>query len=158
MTNIETRGLVLIVMQMVRSRWHVPLQITGTALAIVGYFLGHSHKGRQFRENAHGKFAPWLYILLFVQVGLGVVLKLHIERGILGKVRAVLVRVHGAVGKVLPIASWVQFLFGGIAAQGYCRDGHLGQCIAHFIMGSAFIAYGICMTILLLLGQVWLTR
>ncbi len=42
--------------------------------------------------------------------------------------------------------------------MGYCRGDHLGQCIAHFIMGSAFIGYGIILVILLLVGQFWLRR
>ena len=42
--------------------------------------------------------------------------------------------------------------------MGYCREDHLGQCLAHFIMGSAFIGYGIVLTILLLAGQLWLRR
>lgn len=54
--------------------------------------------------------------------------------------------------------AWVQMLFGGIVALRFCRADHMGQCLAHFIMGSAFIAYGICLTILLLVGQLWLKR
>jgi len=49
-------------------------------------------------------------------------------------------------------------LFGGITALGFCRDDHLGQCLAHFIMGSAFIGYGIILTIVMLAGQVWLRK
>jgi hypothetical protein len=68
------------------------------------------------------------------------------------------VRVHGIVGKILPIAAWVQMLFGGIAALGFCQGDHLGQCLAHFIMGSAFIGYGIVLILILLVGQAWLRR
>lgn len=49
-------------------------------------------------------------------------------------------------------------LFGGITTLGFCQGDHLGQCLAHFIMGSAFIAYGVLLTILLLVGQLWLKR
>ena len=58
----------------------------------------------------------------------------------------------------MPVAAWVQMLFGGIAAVGFCRGEHLGQCLAHFIMGSAFIGYGITLVIILLVGQAWLRR
>ena len=58
----------------------------------------------------------------------------------------------------MPVVSWVQMLFGGIVALGFCRGDHLGQCLAHFIMGSAFIGYGIILTILMLVGQIWLAR
>lgn len=143
---------------MVKNRWHVPLQTFGTILAIVGYFLGHNHKGRQFAPNVHASFANWLMLMLFVQVGLGVFLRLHLAKGLWGQIRRPVVIAHGVLGKAMPVVSWVQMIFGGIASLGFCRGDHLGQCLAHFIMGSAFIAYGIIMTILLVVGQTWLKR
>lgn len=97
-------------------------------------------------------------LMLVSQVAMGIYLKLHLEKGINGKIRNVVVKVHGVVGKALPVVTWVQFLFGGITALGFCRADHTGQCLAHFIMGSAFIAYGIILLILLLVGQMWLRR
>lgn len=146
------------VLGMVRSAWHVPVQTLASALAILGYILGHSHKGRQFTSNAHAHFAPWLMLMVVVQVVLGVYLKLHLERGINGKIRRWVVMGHGVLGKIIPVAAWVQMLFGGIVSLGFCQGDHLGQCLAHFIMGSAFIGYGILLTILLLVGQMWLKR
>ncbi|KAF1998881.1 hypothetical protein P154DRAFT_523714 [Amniculicola lignicola CBS 123094] len=146
------------VLGIIRSKWHVPVQVTGTVLAVIGYFLGHNHKGRQFAPNAHAKFVPYMMLTLISQVIMGIYLKLHLERGIHGKIRKVVVKAHGVVGKIMPVMTWVQFVLGGIAAMGFCRDDHLGQCLAHFIMGGAFIGYGILLTILLLVGQVWLRR
>lgn len=146
------------VLGIIRSKWHVPVQTTGTVLSIVGYFLGHKHKGRQFASNIHAKFVPTVMLILIAQVSMGIYLKLHLERGIHGKIRKIVVKAHGVVGKLMPIVIWVQFLFGGITALGFCRGDHTGQCLAHFIMGSAFIAYGIILTILLLVGQLWLRR
>ncbi|KAI9687490.1 MAG: hypothetical protein M1822_002100 [Bathelium mastoideum] len=144
------------VLGIIRSRWHVPVQAFSTVLALAAWFLGHAHKGRQFAPNAHASFAPVLMLLLLAQVVLGVYLKLHLEKGIHGRIRRWVVPAHGVVGKALPVVAWVQMLLGGIAALGFCRGDHLGQCLAHFIMGSAFIAYGIVLTILLLVGQAWL--
>jgi hypothetical protein len=132
--------------------------VVGSILAILGYFLGHAHKGRQFARNIHAAFASSLMLMLVVQVGLGVYLKLHLEKGIHGRIRRFVVIAHGVVGKVMPLVIWVQMLFGGITALGFCRGDHLGQCLAHFIMGSAFIGYGVLLTILLLVGQAWLRR
>ncbi|SMR56763.1 unnamed protein product [Zymoseptoria tritici ST99CH_1E4] len=147
------------VLGLVKSRLHVPTQILGTALATVGYFIGHLHKGRQFGPNAHAQFANWLMFLLIGQVVLGVYLRMHIEKGFLGKIRnVVLVRVHAVMGGIIPVAAWVQMLFGGIASQGFCQGEHTGQCAAHFIMGSAFVGYGIVLTLMLLNGQAWLAR
>ncbi|KAL9029792.1 MAG: hypothetical protein Q9196_002011 [Gyalolechia fulgens] len=146
------------VLGITRSRWHVPVQTLGAILAIVGYFLGHAHGGRQFAPNIHASFATVLMLLLSVQVVLGIYLKLHLEKGFHARVRRYFVLSHGTLGKVMPVVSWVQMLFGGITALGFCREDHLGQCLAHFIMGSAFIGYGIVLTILLLVGQLWLRR
>ncbi|KAK1779889.1 hypothetical protein QBC45DRAFT_123029 [Copromyces sp. CBS 386.78] len=147
------------VLGIIKSRWHVPLQVLGTALAVVGYVLGHLHKGRQFiSNNVHASFANILFLMMIVQVVLGVYLKLHLEKGFHGRIRPVFRILHSINGKAFPIASWVQMLFGGITALGFCQGDHLGQCLAHFIMGSAFIAYGVLLTIVLLVGQIWLRR
>lgn len=143
---------------MIRSKWHVPVQIAGSVIAFVAYFLGHAHKGRQFAKNVHASFANVLMLLLIVQIALGVYLKLHIEKGFQGRIRRWFVLAHGIIGKIMPVLSWMQIVFGSITAWGFCRGSHLGQCLAHFIMGSAFIAYGILLTILLLVGQFWLRR
>ncbi|KAI9894429.1 MAG: hypothetical protein M1814_003187 [Vezdaea aestivalis] len=146
------------VLGILRSRFHVPLQVFGACLALLGYFLGHAHGGRQFAPNIHASVSFGVMLLLAVQVGLGVYLKLHLVRAGQAAVRKWAVPLHGILGKALPIVSWVQMLFGGITALGFCREDHFGQCLAHFIMGSAFIAYGILLTILLLVGQAWLRR
>lgn len=96
--------------------------------------------------------------MLVSQIALGIYLKLHLSRGIHGTIRRFIVPVHGIIGKLIPLASWVQMLFGGITALGFCHDDHMGQCLAHFIMGSSFILYGMFMTAMLFLGQAWLKR
>lgn len=56
----------------------------------------------------------------------------------------------------IPIFSWVQFGFGVIVLQGFCHADHLGQCLAHGIMGSSFIAYGYVLAIMLHFGDAYL--
>lgn len=159
------------VLGLVKSKWHVPCQIIATIIAVVGYFLALTHGGRQFAHpNIHVTFGNSLMLMLAVQVGLGAGLKLHLEQrsGWLGKIfggkvgtsgRRGVVLVHSLIGKAMPVFAWVQMLFGGIIAMGYCQfNDTLGQCVAHGIMGSAFIAYGIISAILLLVGQAWLRR
>jgi hypothetical protein len=136
----------------------VPVQALGTMLAIAGYFLGHKHKGRQFAPNIHATFATSLTWMLVSQVIIGIYLKLHLEKGLHARIRRYIVTIHGIIGKLMPVVSWVQMLFGGITALGFCRADHTGQCLAHFIMGSAFIGYGITLIIILLAGQPWLRR
>lgn len=49
-------------------------------------------------------------------------------------------------------------LFGVATALGFCRGGNLGQCAAHYIMGSAFIGYAAILVIMLNLGGNWLAK
>ncbi|KAK7686341.1 hypothetical protein QCA50_010565 [Cerrena zonata] len=138
-----------------RSRWHVPLQSVGFALTAGGYFLGHAHKGRSFLHGAHGVMANILFLPMALQLFLGIYLKLHIHEK---SIRPYVVILHGIVGKLYPILAWTQMLFGAITFGGYCRGDHLGQCLAHYIMGSGFIAYGTIMAIMLLVGEPWIRR
>lgn len=96
--------------------------------------------------------------LLFSQVIMGIYLRLHLEKGINGKIRRFVKLGHGIIGKAMPVLAWTQMIFGGITALGFCQGEHVGQCAAHFIMGGAFIAYGIILTLILLVGQVWMRR
>ncbi|XWX00178.1 hypothetical protein V2A60_008198 [Cordyceps javanica] len=147
------------VLGMTKSRWHVPTQAVGSSLALVGFFLGHAHGGRQYvGNNIHSVFANILQLLLVAQVVLGLYLKGHWERGINGRIRLLIRPFHSIIGKAMPLLAWVQMVFGGITTLGFCQGDHLGQCAAHFIMGGAFIAYGIILTIILLAGQVWMRR
>ncbi|RDB18570.1 Protein YTP1 [Hypsizygus marmoreus] len=143
------------VLGITRSRWHVPLQSAGFALTIAGYILGHSHKGRMFLPSVHGSFASILFFPIAVQLLLGIYLKLHIHEK---SFRPYAVVAHGIVGKAYPVLGWTQMLFGALTYRGYCRGGALGQCLAHYIMGSGFIAYGAIMAILLLVGEAWVRR
>ena len=99
-----------------------------------------------------------MMILLIIQVAFGIYLRLHLEKGIHARLRRYTVLGHGIIGKIIPVVSWVQMIFGAITALGFCRADHMGQCLAHYIMGSAFIGYGIVLTIILLCGQLWLKR
>lgn len=144
---------------MTKSRWHVPTQVVGSSLALLGFFLGHAHGGRQYiGNNVHSFFANILQLLLIAQIVLGLYLKGHWERGINGRIRLLIRPCHSIIGKAMPLLAWVQMVFGGITTLGFCQGDHLGQCAAHFIMGGAFIAYGILLTIILLAGQVWIRR
>jgi hypothetical protein len=51
-----------------------------------------------------------------------------------------------------------EMLMGVATALNFCRGGELGQCLAHYIMGSAFIAYAVLLVIMLNFGGNWLQR
>lgn len=94
-------------------------------------FLGHVHRGRQFASNIHASFASSLMSMLALQAALGVYLKLHLENGFHGRVRSIIVSLHGVLGKAIPVVSWVQMLFGGITACVLVSLGALVSVVAN---------------------------
>jgi hypothetical protein len=138
-----------------KSRFHVPLQAVGVAATLVGSWLGHHHGGREFPATVHGTMAKILFWVMMVQTGCGIFLKLHILEK---TVRPWINRVHGPVGMAFPILGWTQILMGVVTALGFCRGGEINQCLAHYIMGSAFIGYAVILVIMLNLGGAWLAR
>ncbi|KAJ3013669.1 hypothetical protein HKX48_005623 [Thoreauomyces humboldtii] len=139
-----------------KSRWHVPTQTLATVVTSLGWILGHTHKGRQYPVTAHGRFAYAVAILLASQVFLGVYLKLHVMEGT--RFRRWTVGVHGIVGRFWPVVGWVQITLGVVAALGFCRGEHVGQCVAHLLMGGAFVFYGVFYVLMLRVGSVWLAK
>lgn len=118
-------------------------------MTAAGYVLGHKHGGRKFLPSAHEKFANILLLPMATMLVLGVYLKLHIHER---TVRPYAVVAHGVLGKTWPLLAWVQMLFGAVALGGYCGPEALSQCLAHYIMGSAFIGYGVLLLLALALG------
>lgn len=146
-----------LVLGLTRNRWHVSFQTLGGLLALLGFTLGHMHKGRQFEaHNIHATFGNWLLLMTVSQVVIGIYLKLHLTKGFLASVRKLIIRIHYTLAIIIPISSWVQFGFGAIVMQGFCHADHLGQCLAHGIMGSSFIAYGYILAIMLHFGDAYL--
>lgn len=148
----------VMVLGLVRHRLHVPLGVLALLCTSLGYVLGYAHKGRQFPHSAHGPMGTFLIFYLIAQFVLGIYLKLH--RQLFGVyVHKALLFLHGLLGRLFPILGWTQCLMGIVAFRGWCRGGRLGQCLAHYIMGSSISAYGIILIISLSAGgSAWLAR
>ncbi|CAO3653586.1 unnamed protein product [Mucor hiemalis] len=147
------------VLGLARNKWHVPVQILGTALFVIGLFLAHAHNGRNYEPHiAHRWFADIVIWSVAAQFILGVYLKLHLEKSFHGKIRPLLTKIHKILGASIPVIGYVQIVLGVIASLGFCYDDHQGQCLAHFIMGSSFVAYGILLLLSLRVGGPWLLR
>ncbi|ELU45929.1 YTP1 protein [Rhizoctonia solani AG-1 IA] len=103
-------------------------------MTAAGYILGHSHKGRSFGRQLYT-------VPTFGPVGPG----------------PWAVVAHGIIGKSWLVIGWTQMLLGVVVLRGYCGKEELGQCLAHYIMGSAFIGYGVLLAVVLLAGggRIW---
>ncbi|KAH6908915.1 hypothetical protein BKA70DRAFT_1279101 [Coprinopsis sp. MPI-PUGE-AT-0042] len=143
------------VLGLTRSRWHVPIQSAGYLLTIAGYVLGAT---RNDHGNLPGSQGPLAYILLgpiTLQLVIGIYLQLRIN---VRSARPYVVRLHGIVGKIYPILAWIQMLAGAARLGGYCEGDAFDECLAHYGMGSSFIAYGVIMSIMFLAGETWVRR
>ncbi|CAK9783958.1 membrane protein [Cutaneotrichosporon oleaginosum] len=138
-----------------KSRFHVPVQAVGVVATLVGSWLGHHHGGREFPATVHSIMAKIVFWVLMVQTACGVFLRLHVLEN---TVRPWVRRVHGPLGMAFPIIGWTQILMGVVTALGFCRGGEINQCLAHYIMGSAFIGYAAILVIMLNVGGGWLAR
>ncbi|OBZ90634.1 Protein YTP1 [Choanephora cucurbitarum] len=147
------------VLGLAKNKWHVPVQVLASAIFVVGLFLAHAHNGRNYEPHiAHRWFASIVIWLVVSQFVLGVYLKLHLEKGIQGKIRPAMTKLHKAMGALVPVIGYVQIVLGVIASLGFCYGESSGQCLAHFIMGSSFVAYGILLLLSLRVGGPWLLR
>lgn len=57
--------------------------------------------------------------------------------------------IHRGLSVLTVVNGWVKLCLAPVAMFGFCRDKHTGQCIAHGIMGSAFVIYGFVYTMVL---------
>jgi hypothetical protein len=135
--------------QITRSRWHVPVQVGGLALATTGYFFGHAHGGREFRSNVHGRVANLLTAWLAAQAICGFYLKLHREHKYSVQIRRAVLVVHSVLGIGMPAISWVQVILGGLTAAGFCHGSNAGQCVVRIVSGSALIGAGFFLIVVL---------
>ena len=146
------------VLGLVRHRFHVPLSIAAVVISLTGFIFGQHHGGRQFKHTVHGTFAGVLFFLLLAQAACGVYLRLHLAWSRERHVRPVVLVIHGVLGRAFPVVGWAQMVFGIATLQSWCEGGHLNQCLAHYIMGSAFTAYSVILLIMMKCAVEWLRR
>lgn len=66
--------------------------------------------------------------------------------------------VHRVLSFMVVLTGWVKICLAPVALFGFCRDKHTGQCIAHGIMGSAFILYGFVYSLVLVIPWLRLSQ
>ncbi|KAK9767383.1 hypothetical protein K7432_002868 [Basidiobolus ranarum] len=149
-----------VVLGLIRSRWHVPTQIVGSMIAALGFFLGFmhdvgsTHHHEHSHRNPHSSFA-WVMILALISQGLfGFYIKFYKKST--ANLRKIVKVAHRWLGISTIVLAYVQMLLGAIVYLGMCKADHLGQCLAHFIMGSSFIAYGIILLIIARAGNAYM--
>ncbi|AJT06772.1 Ytp1p [Saccharomyces cerevisiae YJM470] len=59
--------------------------------------------------------------------------------------------IHRGLSFLTVLTGWVKVCLAPVALFGFCREAHTGQCIAHGIMGSAFVLYGFIYVLVLVI-------
>ncbi|CEP62616.1 Ytp1p LALA0_S05e09604g [Lachancea lanzarotensis] len=59
--------------------------------------------------------------------------------------------IHRTLSFAVVLTGWVKTCLAPVAMFGFCRDNHTGQCIAHGVMGSAFVLYGFVYSMVLII-------
>lgn len=59
--------------------------------------------------------------------------------------------IHRTLSVLLTLTGWIKTCLAPVAMFGFCRGKHTGQCLAHGIMGTAFVGYGLVYATILVL-------
>ncbi|KAH9479323.1 Protein YTP1 [Psilocybe cubensis] len=111
---------------------------------LLAYVVAHEHHDELSEEEANAPVDNILWIHMFLQAFVwGIMFPIGM---VLGITRS---RWH------VPLQSAGYVLTAGGYLLGHS---HKGQCLAHYIMGSGFIAYAVIMTIIMLVGEQWVRR
>ncbi|OAV99058.1 hypothetical protein PTTG_02404 [Puccinia triticina 1-1 BBBD Race 1] len=144
-----------VILGLARSRLHAPVQaIAGLLLSLPATTLPHLAARHPYPPTLHATLGSALFLLLLAQIIQGLFLKSH--RLEPSTFRSTIQLTHSIIGKSFFLLSWIQILLGVVASLSFCYGDHLGQCIAHMIMGSAFVGYGVVMLSMLEFGRPWL--
>lgn len=65
---------------------------------------------------------------------------------------------HRFLSFLVVVTGWVKVCLAPVAMFGFCREKHTGQCIAHGIMGSAFVLYGFVYSLVLVIPWLRLSQ
>ncbi|RKO89808.1 hypothetical protein BDK51DRAFT_1958, partial [Blyttiomyces helicus] len=127
-----------------KSNWHGPVQGLGTVLALIGFLLGHRQKNHFYPHNPHMYFQIPLLWSLLAQGFFGLFLKATKTWSRPGpaRIRNFIRLAHLFNGWSFLLLPYAQGILGIIAVTKTCGDDEVGNCAAHFIMGSFFVYYG----------------
>ncbi|KAL7663344.1 Protein YTP1-like C-terminal domain-containing protein [[Candida] zeylanoides] len=151
-----------------RPRWALALQFASTAYCVFeSLFL--AFPDRDGHENRTSRGTSWFLSCLWgacVFVGTCVNgSNLAVNRfyphladklDAHSRLYAATSRLYRVLSVAAVLAGWVRVALAPVALFGFCYGRHTGQCIAHGIMGSSFVAYGFVLTVVLVVP--WLRR
>jgi hypothetical protein len=112
---------------------HVALQAIAIGLLPLGLVLPRFHKSYHLPPNIPHRWMGWIIVILIAcQTAMGILRKQSWTRS-----------AHSVLGPMFLLLFPAQIELGVIAITETCyqRGYHTGQCVAHYVMGTAFIYY-----------------
>lgn len=139
-----------------RTKRHILFVTLGLALTVVGFISGHltgiDHYNSWFSDI--GAIFCWAitagsYFLL-----------VYVDNPFLSHLRRGLNVLHTSLSTIQPLVCWVTTGLSIISLMRFCgsEGDHTGQCLAHGIMGTAFVTYGVILFAMMYFGEQFLVR
>ncbi|KAI3407151.2 hypothetical protein KGF56_000053 [Candida oxycetoniae] len=143
-----------------RLHWSLLLQCVSTAYSVIESIFLDFPDNVDNHENRTSKGTSWfLSILLGVTIFMGTLI--NGSNLVINKFYPHLARKHNEYGLsykvykslslLCTITGWVRVCLAPIALFGFCYGKHTGQCLAHGIMGSAFVLYSFVLSVVLVI-------
>ncbi|WLF76606.1 hypothetical protein PVL30_000308 [Lodderomyces elongisporus] len=141
-----------------RLHWSLLLQYISTAYSVIESMFVDFPDNVDNHENRTSKGTSWfLSILLGITIFMGTLI--NGSNLVINKFYPQLAKhyneygLHYKIYKILSLlcvfTGWVRVCMAPVALFGFCYGKHTGQCIAHGIMGSAFILYSFILSVVL---------
>ncbi|RCK60803.1 Protein YTP1 [Candida viswanathii] len=143
-----------------RLHWSIVLQYACTAYSVVESLFLPFPDNVDNHENRTSKGTSWfLTILLGVTIFVGtfingsnlVINKFYPKLAKHYNEYGISYKIYKALSFLVVLTGWVRVCMAPVALFGFCYGKHTGQCIAHGIMGSAFILYSFILSLMLII-------
>ncbi|KAJ2619916.1 hypothetical protein GGI25_005774 [Coemansia spiralis] len=132
---------VALIMDIANNRFHPLVQLGGALIAflgmVFGWVNGHLH-------NTYARFGWFMLSLLAVQTAANLCIVLSVL-----KKSPALSLLYRALGVLQLVFTYMGMVLGVVRYLNLCSQGHLGQCISHFVRGSVLIAASVALLLFL---------
>lgn len=135
---------------------HITFSVIGLVLTIFGFITGHLTGV----EGYNSWYADIGCMLCWVITAGSFFLLIYVNNGILLRMRNAFNMVHVTLCILQVPVCWFTTGLSIISLMGFCNseDDYTGQCLAHGIMGTAFVIYGVILLSMVYFGAGFLKR
>lgn len=135
---------------------HLIFQIVGAVLGVVGFLAGHMTG----IDHYNSWYCDIGIVFAWAVTAGSLLLLVYVPKGILSHLKNAINVAHTSCSTIQPLICWVTTGLSVISLLQYCgsEGSHTGQCLAHGIMGTAFIVYGVILLVMMYCGERFLAK